>query len=114
MAKSKRQQIWQFFTFLMDKTKRETHVGYLCRVTALDGKTCTVQPLDLKNGDKRALILSVRVPKHCRDDIKVGAAVAVSFFDRDVSASDVGATSDVENGSDRVHSLNDAYVTGVF
>lgn len=106
----------QFYKFLIGKIKRELHVSYLCRVVAVDADhTCTCQPLDLtSSGDKRSLLLSVRVPKHCRDDLKVGSCVAVSFFDRDLSASDVGETGDVEDASGRLHSLSDAYVTGVF
>lgn len=108
------QRMWQFFDYFARKIKRETHVGYLCRVTALYGSTCSVQPIDLNNGSKRSLLIDVWIPKHCRDDIRVGSSVAVSFFDRDVSSAGVGSTRDIENGSDRLHSVNDAYVTGVF
>jgi len=109
------QKLWEFFSFLVNKIKTETHVSYLCRVTAIaDNQTCTVQPLDYNGNAKRPLILSVRIPRHVRDDIRVGSAVAVSFFDRDVSEASVGTTRDIENASKRMHSLNDAYVTGVF
>lgn len=111
---AKGQKLWQFFDFFAKKVKRETHVGYLGRVTAIYGATCSVQPIDLNNGSKRSMLIDVWIPKHCREDIAVGSSVAVSFFDRDMSSAGVGTTSDIENDSERLHSLNDAYVTGVF
>jgi len=113
-ATNKRYDI-KFFRFLIKKVKREIHGADLCRVTEIDGDTCTVQPLDKKTGgDKRALILSVRIGLSIKDYIEVGSQVAVSYFDRDVSEADVGTTGDIDNASGRLHSLNDAYISEVF
>ncbi|MCT3570471.1 hypothetical protein [Levilactobacillus brevis] len=112
---NKRQDL-KFFRFFARKVKRETHVHLLCRVVSVESDhTCTVQPQDLaSDGDKRGMILSVRIPKHARDEIKVGISVGVGFFDRDVSAVDVGDAGDIANASDRQHSLNDAFIEAVF
>lgn len=106
----------KFFRFFARKVKRETHVHLLCRVVSVESDhTCTVQPQDLApDGDKRGMILSVRIPKHARDDVKKDASVSVGFFDRDVSEADVGDTGDISNASDRLHSLNDAFIEAVF
>ncbi len=46
--------------------------------------------------------------------LKWESVLELAFFDRDVSAVDVGDAGDIANASDRQHSLNDAFIEAVF
>lgn len=114
--KNRDNEVSFFLHVLPDTIKSEVNVAQLGKVAKLydDNKKAYVEPLALKsNGDKRPVLVGVHIGRLLRNEIKVGDVVLVTFLDRSI-ANFTGDNKPFELSSNRMHSLNDAFVIDVY
>ncbi|OPA77847.1 hypothetical protein BVG16_13800 [Paenibacillus selenitireducens] len=106
------------------KQNASLHVGFPCRVLSFDQETCMadVQPLILAGVDPPSMIQNVPAlgqrllingaESVCKPALKQGDTVLVICSDRELKNALNGDIAAAD--SQRMHSLNDAVIVGVF
>lgn len=109
----------EFIKSFTDSIKQSVNTTAPAKVISYNSgsRTAAVQPLFIrKDSDgktrKQSIIEDVPVPKHCKDDIKAGSLVFISYCER--ALDNLNGTNFIQPTVKRIHSVSDAIVVGVY